>query len=132
MRRSAPKHSGGFSEMPGHRLSQLQSQCLHLPRSFAWCCYGEAGLRYLIGKKGAIFYRAIFALAALLACHMALGPVWDLCDTFNGLMAVPNLAAVFFLSGEVIEELRRYCFSERRKALPGKRDANGPREKRGK
>lgn len=96
----------------------------------AWCCYGEAGLRYLIGKKGAIFYRAIFALAALLACHMALGPVWDLCDTFNGLMAVPNLAAVFFLSGEVIEELRRYCFSERRESLAGKARRKRPERKK--
>ena len=44
---------------------------------------------------------------------MDLGSVWDLCDTFNGMMAIPNLAAVFFLSGEVLSELRQYLDAEK-------------------
>lgn len=79
----------------------------------AWCCYGESGLRYLAGKRGVFLYRVFFAVAAFFACQMELGPVWDLCDAFNGLMAIPNLAAVFFLSGEVLTELRRYLEVEK-------------------
>lgn len=79
----------------------------------AWCCYGEAGLRYLSGGRGIWGYRLLFAAAAFFACRMDLGSVWDLCDTFNGMMAIPNLAAVFFLSGEVLSELRQYLDAEK-------------------
>ena len=72
----------------------------------AWCCYGESGLRYL-GGKGIVGYRVLFAAAAFLSCQMELQLVWDLSDICNGLMAIPNLAAVFWLSGEVLEELQK-------------------------
>lgn len=49
-------------------------------------------------------YRVLFAAAAVLGCQLGLDAVWNLCDSFNGLMAIPNVAALFLLSGEVMRE----------------------------
>lgn len=74
----------------------------------AWCYYGQRGLEYLVGGKSAALYRILFAAVAWGSCSMDLHLVWNICDTFNGFMAIPNLIALFLLSGEVVKETQSY------------------------
>lgn len=74
----------------------------------AWCYYGQRGLEYIIGGKSAVPYRLVFAAVAWGSCSMDLHLVWNICDTFNGFMAIPNLIALFLLSGEVVKETQSY------------------------
>lgn len=48
----------------------------------------------------------VFSLAAILGATMDLGLIWDLSDTFNGLMSLPNLVGLFLLSGTLFKLLR--------------------------
>lgn len=75
----------------------------------AWSAYGQKALEYLAGNQFQSSYRVLFAVAAVLGCQLGLDAVWNLCDSFNGLMAIPNVVALFLLSGEIVEEKRK-CF----------------------
>ncbi len=79
-----------------------------------WCYYGERGVRYLGGQKAVPVYRGLFALCAVVGCLLKLQVVWDLCDLFNALMALPNLAALFLMGGQVQEEVKRYLTGKRK------------------
>ncbi len=79
-----------------------------------WSHYGQCGLRYLCGDKLLIPYRILFAFFAAASCGMNLTLVWDICDTLNGFMAIPNLVALFLLSGKVVAETKLY-FDKRKK-----------------
>ena len=82
----------------------LTAACLALfalSTMLAWSLYGERCFAYLTGGRATALYRALFALAAALGASMRLEAVWALAGTLNGLMAAPNLVALFPLSGEV-------------------------------
>lgn len=79
----------------------------------AWSAYGQKALEYLAGDHFRSSYRVLFAAAAVLGCQLGLDAVWNLCDSFNGLMAIPNVAALFLLSGEIVQEKQR-CFPKKR------------------
>lgn len=78
-----------------------------------WSYYGEKSLEYLFRKtsltKYAIMvYRVIFVAAVFAGSVGGLKLIWDIADTLNGLMAIPNLIGVLLLSGVVIKETRSY------------------------
>lgn len=73
-----------------------------------WSYYGERGIEYLFGLKAIPVYKAVFIILIVVGCMAELDLVWDLSDTFNGLMSIPNLIAVTLLSGQVIEITRDY------------------------
>lgn len=74
-----------------------------------WSYYGERSIHYLFGQKSIIPYRIAFVLVAGLgAMTTNLNMVWALSDVFNGLMAIPNLIGLLFLSGVVIAETKRF------------------------
>ena len=73
-----------------------------------WSYYGERCVEYLFGKKNLFIYRAIYTLFILFGSVMHLDLVWSISDTFNGLMALPNLFALLFLSKQVVDETKRY------------------------
>lgn len=73
-----------------------------------WSYYGQRAAAYLMGERVIPVYKAAFLLAAVAGCMMRLEPVWALSDTFNGLMALPNLAGVLALRQQVIAEWCRY------------------------
>ena len=50
----------------------------------------------------------VYSLAAIVGATMDLGLLWSIADTFNGLMAIPNLIALFLLSGTVVQLVRSY------------------------
>lgn len=80
----------------------------------AWSAYGQKALEYLVGNRFRSGYRVLFAVAAVLGCQLGLNAVWNLCDSFNGLMAIPNIVALFLLSGEIVKEKQR-CFSKNKR-----------------
>lgn len=73
-----------------------------------WSYYGEQCIRYLSGKKNILIYKAVYIVFIMFGSVMKLDLVWSISDTFNGLMAFPNLIALIFLSNEVIKETKRY------------------------
>jgi AGCS family alanine or glycine:cation symporter len=73
-----------------------------------WGYFGEKCFTYLAGDNFTIIYRIIFVLAIIPGATMSLETVWNLGDIFNGLMAVPNLIGILFLSGVVVKETKRF------------------------
>ena len=73
-----------------------------------WSQYGTKGFEYLFGTKAVKVYQVIFVLFILVGATMNLSLAWDLSDTFNGMMAIPNLIGVIALSGTVMTITRNY------------------------
>ena len=81
-----------------------------------WDYYSERCLQYLVGDKKKILmtYKALYIAAILIGPYLTISFVWKLADIFNGLMALPNLIALFALSGVVAAETKSY-FSRNKK-----------------
>ena len=66
-----------------------------------WCYYGERCVEYLFGRKAFPVYRILYILVLLAGPLISLNLVWDMADTLNALMAIPNLIAILLLSGVI-------------------------------
>lgn len=78
-----------------------------------WNYYSERCLEYLTGSQKVVkIYRYIYILAVFIGPYLTVSAVWNIADIFNGLMAFPNLIALFALSGLVGKETRAY-FAEK-------------------
>ncbi len=75
-----------------------------------WDYYSERCMEYLVGDKPGVIkvFRWIYILAIFIGPFMTISAVWTLADIFNGLMAFPNLIALFALSGVVASETKQY------------------------
>ena len=73
-----------------------------------WSLYGTRCVQYLFGLKGVKVFQIIFVIVVVVGCVSPLSVVWDLADTFNGLMAIPNFVGLFALSGVVAAETKKY------------------------
>jgi AGCS family alanine or glycine:cation symporter len=73
-----------------------------------WSHYGSKAWEYLFGTKSMIAYKIVFVLMIFVGCTMNLSLAWDLSDTFNGLMAIPNLIGVISLSPIVMKITKNY------------------------
>lgn len=73
-----------------------------------WSYYGEKCFYYLAGRRGIFVYRVLFSAAVLVGAILKLGLVWDIADTMNGAMAIPNLIALLALSGVIAAETRNF------------------------
>jgi len=73
-----------------------------------WSHYGTKACEYLIGEKRTIPYRVLFVLLVFGGAVMGDNLAWDLADTFNGLMMIPNLIGVIALSGVVAKITKNY------------------------
>ena len=76
-----------------------------------WSLYGTRCVEYLFGTKASKVYQFIFSAMAIVGTTTSLKVVWDLADTFNGLMAIPNFIALFALSG-VVAKLTKEHFAK--------------------
>jgi len=84
-----------------------------------WNFYGEKSWEYLFGRKVVLPYRLVFLLFVFFGAVGALELVWDIADTFNGLMAAPNLIALVLLGGVMAKEKLDYFNQLRDKAAKG-------------
>ena len=73
-----------------------------------WGLYGARCAEFLFSSKVIKPFMFLYSLVAIVGATMDLGLLWDIADTFNGLMAIPNLIALFLLSGTVARLAREY------------------------
>ena len=73
-----------------------------------WFYYGERCIQYLGGTKVLVPYRIVYIAVAVIAPVISLNLVWLVTDTFNALMAIPNLLAVLILSPVIVSETKKY------------------------
>ncbi len=76
--------------------------------TLGWSHYGSIAFEYLFGTKATTIYKVIFVVFIFVGSTMNLELAWDLSDTFNGLMAIPNLIGVITLSPVVMEITKNY------------------------
>ena len=103
----------GFTLTYGNWVSLLTA--------FAMCCfafstilglYGARCIEFLFSERITKYFMAAYALVAILGATANLGLMWSIAETFNGLMAIPNLIALFLLSGKVVELTKEYFSGE--------------------
>lgn len=73
-----------------------------------WSHYGTKAVEYLFGAAGERIYKVAFVAMTVVGATMKLSLAWDLSDTFNGLMMIPNLIAVLALNGTVVAITKNY------------------------
>ena len=75
-----------------------------------WDYYSERCLEYLSGgnMKHVKIYRWIYIFAVFIGPYMTVSAVWTIADIFNGLMALPNMIALFALNGVVVAETKKF------------------------
>ncbi len=76
-----------------------------------WELYGERAIDYFNRKPYRYYYRVIYIFSVFAGSTMQLAIVWNLADCMNALMAIPNLLALLFLSKIIVEETRKYLWS---------------------
>ena len=80
----------------------------------SWSLYGQRCFEYLFGLRGTGLYRLLFLVVIVLGATMDLRLAWELSDTLNGLMALPNLVALWALSPIVLRLTRQFDAQRRR------------------
>ena len=73
-----------------------------------WSHYGTKAFEYLFGTRASRGYQLVFVVMVVVGATMKLDLAWDLSDTFNGLMMIPNLIGVLSLSGTVAKITKNY------------------------
>ena len=69
----------------------------------SWSLYGTRCFEFLLGGRGVKFYQCLFVMVVVIGATLKLDLVWNIADTLNGFMAIPNLIALLGLSGVVIK-----------------------------
>ena len=82
--------------------------CFAFSTTIGWGLYGSRCVEYLFGTRTIRPFLVIYAFVSVIGATLDLGLLWDISDTFNGLMVIPNLIAVFMLSGTVFRLTRNY------------------------
>lgn len=106
----------GFTHVYGNWVSIFTAVamcCFAFSTIIGWGLYGARCLEFILGSKAIRPFMVLYALTAIVGATVDLGLVWSISDTCNGLMAIPNLIAVFLLSGKVLELTREYFKSEK-------------------
>ena len=75
-----------------------------------WSYYAEKAVEYLGGKRWIKVYRLIWIIAIYLGSVMNLTLVWNIADSMNALMAIPNLISLLLLSGVAVKETKKYLW----------------------
>ncbi|MEE3420848.1 MAG: alanine/glycine:cation symporter family protein [Lachnospiraceae bacterium] len=73
-----------------------------------WSHYGKKSWEYMFGEDSTLVYRILFIICVFLGAQMTSSLAWDISDTFNGLMALPNLIGVITCSGTVFAITKNY------------------------
>ena len=106
---------GGFIKTYGNGVSIFTAIAMC---SFAfstiigWGLYGARCIEFLLSEKVIKPFMVVYSLTAIVGATMDLGLLWDISETFNGLMAIPNLIALFLLSNVVVKLTKEYFENE--------------------
>lgn len=86
--------------------------CFAFSTAVGWGLYGARCIEFLFSEKVIKPFMVIYSLVAILGATANLGLMWSIAETFNGLMAIPNLIALFLLSGTVVKPTKEYFAGE--------------------
>lgn len=86
--------------------------CFAFSTIIGWGLYGARCIEFLFGTGVNKPFMLVYSLVAIVGATMDLGLMWSIAETFNGLMAIPNLIAVFLLSGVVVKLVKEYFAGE--------------------
>lgn len=86
--------------------------CFAFSTIIGWGLYGARCIEYLLKEKSIKPFMVAYSLVAILGATADLGLMWSIAETFNGLMAIPNLIALFLLSGTVVRLVKQYFETE--------------------
>ena len=101
----------GFTSTYGSWVSiftAIAMCCFAFSTIIGWGLYGTRCVEFLLGTRANRPFMIVYALVAIVGATMELGLMWNIAETFNGLMAIPNLIAVFLLSGVVVKLVKEY------------------------
>lgn len=101
----------GFTSVYGNWVSiftALAMCCFAFSTILGWGLYGARCIEFLFSSKVTKPFMVAYSLVAILGATADLGLMWNIADTFNGLMAIPNLIALFLLSGKVVQLVKDY------------------------
>ena len=107
----------GFTATYGNWVSLFTAVamcCFAFSTIIGWGLYGARCIEFLFGTKVNKPFMFVYSLVAIVGATLDLGLLWSIAETFNGLMAIPNLIAVFLLSGVVVKLVREHCDPEAR------------------
>lgn len=105
----------GFTSVYGGWVSvftALAMCCFAFSTIIGWGLYGTRCVEFLLGTGANKPFMILYALVAIVGATMNLGLMWSIAETFNGLMVIPNLIAVFLLSGVVVKLVKQYFEGE--------------------
>lgn len=101
----------GFTSVYGNWVSiftALAMCCFAFSTILGWGLYGARCIEFLFSSKVTKPFMVVYSFVAILGATADLGLMWSIADTFNGLMAIPNLIALFLLSGKVAQLVKDY------------------------
>ena len=107
----------GFTATYGNWVSLFTAVamcCFAFSTIIGWGLYGARCIEFLFGTKVNKPFMFVYSLVAIVGATLDLGLLWSIAETFNGLMAIPNLIAVFLLSGVVVKLVREHFDLEAR------------------
>ena len=105
----------GFTATYGNWVSIFTAVamcCFAFSTILGWGLYGARCIEFLFNAKVIKPFMVAYSLVAILGATVELGLLWSIAETFNGLMAIPNLIAVFLLSGTVVKMTKEYFAGE--------------------
>ncbi len=105
----------GFTSTYGNWVSIFTAVamcCFAFSTALGWGLYGARCIEFLFSEKVIKQFMVVYALVAILGATANLGLMWNIAETFNGLMAIPNLIALFLLSGTVVRLTKEYFAGE--------------------
>ena len=105
----------GFTSTYGNWVSIFTAVamcCFAFSTIIGWGLYGTRCIEFLFGSRANKPFMVLYALVAIVGATMELGLMWNIAETFNGLMVIPNLIAVFLLSGVVVKLVKEYFAEE--------------------
>ena len=101
----------GFTAVYGNWVSVFTAVamcCFAFSTTIGWGLYGARCIEFLFSEKVIRLFMVVYSLVAILGATANLGLMWSIAETFNGLMAIPNLIALFLLAGTVVKLTREY------------------------
>ncbi len=87
--------------------------CFAFSTILGWGLYGARCIEFMFGSRVVKPFMVVYALVSILGATVNLGLIWSIAETFNGLMSIPNLIALFLLAGTVVRLTKDYFQKEK-------------------
>ena len=104
-----------FGGKAGSLIVAVGISLFALSTILSWSLYGTRCCEFLLGHKVTLVYQILFVFVVIIGATLDLELVWNIADTLNGFMAIPNLIALLGLSGVVIKLTKEYFAADKLK-----------------